>query len=520
MAYNPYEAVYNITNQKGLFTDAYKKNLENPNQQYTDAMNQARNNADRYYNELRSSGNNDIAGELEKADLTNAYSILARYSPAANTSNALSSNGSNNYLSELANLSKLSAPSSQATAANEQALASSKALLDSWMGNNSQTQAQGQTLSNAVYDWANRLYNQGTTLSDYALNANPYASDIGKAIMQNYNQKGNTASINSSAENAGSNSGNIDSYSAANARRQQLAFTNAGNEAILNDHNARVANALSVLEQLGVNTQGLLGIEQANVDSARTANNNMLSGVNDSMSNAASAANQTDQTSKALMSDLSNYLSGLLGTENTNATNLETSKLANETEITKANLNSETEKALAAMQYSSASEVQEIKGKYDLLVQQAATQGVISQTEANKYIAQIEAQAKNYASDKDFEGTKYTTDAGTTNMWLQNVADNNTGATNDSNASYSNLRAAIETLMDDNSSSAESAAAEVLKEFSGSSSYSAIKQLIDAIVKEIKSVDNTTVTQNLPGAAKSGWSGGSPNTGNIFRNYQ
>lgn len=93
------------------------------------------------------------------------------------------------------------------------------------------------------------------TLEDYNYNHNHYDSDIGKSIMANYKYQGDVASGNEVAKGGASNSGNIDSYASANANRQQLAFTNAGNQAILEDFNSRINNARGILSDLGVYQQ-------------------------------------------------------------------------------------------------------------------------------------------------------------------------------------------------------------------------------------------------------------------------
>ena len=93
------------------------------------------------------------------------------------------------------------------------------------------------------------------TLEDYNYNHNPYESDIGKSIMEDYKFKGKTASDNAVASGGADNGGNIDSYAAANANRQQLAFTNAGKQAVLNDFNTRISNAKEILYNLGVYQQ-------------------------------------------------------------------------------------------------------------------------------------------------------------------------------------------------------------------------------------------------------------------------
>jgi len=531
--YNPYQAVYNIVQQKGYWTDADRKYRETKDKQYQDAMKGAQSSAVQWYEELRNAGYGSLADELSKADLTTAYQILSRYQPTQSIQetvqpalvSSIGSAGSSSFPTYLQQIAPIAQPSTQAQAANEAALRQAQQLYNNWLANNAQTQAQGQRLSDETYRWIQELYNTGRGIQDYALNTNPYTSDIGKAIMASYMQQGDTAARNVTADIAGSNSGNIDSYSAANARRQQLAFINAGNQAILQDHNARVANALAVLESLGVNTRGLLGIEQQNVEGARNYNINLLSGVNTAMGTATSSANESDRISKSLISDLAGYMSGLLQTENTNASNLAGQLIQSETalrqqqlvneaqnnlarlqtdaELTKAKLDNATQQAIAAMQYASAEKVADIRGQYDLLIQEAATRGVISQADANRYAAMVDAEARKYSADKSLEGTKYsvdkslegtkyTTDAEATMSFVNAVAGSNTGATNESNPSYNMLKSAIETFAEENGGNWKAAGAQVLIPFAQSPAYSAIKQLVDAIVSELETKSTST----------------------------
>ena len=534
--YNPYQAVYNIVQQKGYWTDADRKYRETKDKQYQDAMKGAQSSAVQWYEELRNAGYGSLADELSKADLTTAYQILSRYQPTQSIQetvqpalvSSIGSAGSSSFPTYLQQIAPIAQPSPQAQAANEAALRQAQQLYNNWLANNAQTQAQGQRLSDETYRWIQELYNTGRGIQDYALNTNPYTSDIGKAIMASYMQQGDTAARNVTADIAGSNSGNIDSYSAANARRQQLAFINAGNQAILQDHNARVANALAVLESLGVNTRGLLGIEQQNVEGARNYNINLLSGVNTAMGTATSSANESDRISKSLISDLAGYMSGLLQTENTNASNLAGQLIQSETalrqqqlvneaqnnlarlqtdaELTKAKLDNATQQAIAAMQYASAEKVADIRGQYDLLIQEAATRGVISQADANRYAAMVDAEARKYSADKSLEGTKYsvdkslegtkyTTDAEATMSFVNAVAGSNTGATNESNPSYNMLKSAIETFAEENGGNWKAAGAQVLIPFAQSPAYSAIKQLVDAIVSELETKSTSTTNK-------------------------
>jgi radical SAM protein with 4Fe4S-binding SPASM domain len=88
--------------------------------------------------------------------------------------------------------------------------------------------------------------------------------------MQYYNAQGGKAANEVTAEGIAQNAGNIDSYAAANALRQQLDFTNAGNQAVLNQFNAQSGKMLDTLRALGVDVgdaqdrlMGILGGNQA-----------------------------------------------------------------------------------------------------------------------------------------------------------------------------------------------------------------------------------------------------------------
>ena len=57
------------------------------------------------------------------------------------------------------------------------------------------------------------------------------------------------------------------------------------------------------------------------------------------------------------------------------------------------------------MQYASAEKVADIpRGQYDLLIQEAATRGVISQAEANDIAAMVDAEARKYSAMSDAGG--------------------------------------------------------------------------------------------------------------------
>lgn len=89
------------------------------------------------------------------------------------------------------------------------------------------------------------------------MNMNPWETEWGRAIMQRYSNGGAAAANNAVASAAGANGGNIDSFAAANAARQNLAYENAGNEAVMNMWTSKMTNAYNILKSLSRNADSM-----------------------------------------------------------------------------------------------------------------------------------------------------------------------------------------------------------------------------------------------------------------------
>ncbi len=84
--------------------------------------------------------------------------------------------------------------------------------------------------------------------------ANPFETDVGKAIMADYNLKAMQGRDNEAASGAASNGGNIDSFAAANALRQQASLTAKGQQQAIAAQSARINDLRGVLGDI-VGTQ-------------------------------------------------------------------------------------------------------------------------------------------------------------------------------------------------------------------------------------------------------------------------
>lgn len=73
--------------------------------------------------------------------------------------------------------------------------------------------------------------------------------------MGRYDTKGWDAGYNAAAQGAAQNGGNLDSFAAANAMRQQAALRNEGEAMALAAHNQKIQNIAGILANLGVEVQ-------------------------------------------------------------------------------------------------------------------------------------------------------------------------------------------------------------------------------------------------------------------------
>ena len=99
-------------------------------------------------------------------------------------------------------------------------------------------------------------------------------------IMPAYNLKAMQGRDNEAASGAASNGGNVDSFAAANATRQQAALTAKGqalaHQMGLESYNARISNARGILSDLGVYNSGVYSKLHDNVNNDLNIANNIF----------------------------------------------------------------------------------------------------------------------------------------------------------------------------------------------------------------------------------------------------
>lgn len=252
MAYNPYSDIQAVYNAKVAWNKAT-----------TDAERQRQNNiATKARKNLEAYGYSDVANQISAsgADATAARKIMEKYAPQPTTAPAST---------------KLSNPELITTNNNEV-----RNKTNQLWG----IQENDRKVMSGKYD----------RLEDTAY-SNPFTSEEAKAILAKYDLSAMQGRDNAVASGGASNGGNIDSYAAANALRQQAALINKGQMVVLDAHNNKINNVKGILESLGVyqqnqdkGMQNTIGIQQEEgqrlFENDETAKNNEVARLSEQAS--------------------------------------------------------------------------------------------------------------------------------------------------------------------------------------------------------------------------------------------
>ena len=207
--YNPYSDIQKVYNAKVAWNQA---TTDQERKRQNEIATAARKNLEAY-------GYSDVANQISAsgADATAARKILEQYSPKAPDSTTLS---------------------------NPELITK----------NNNETRNKINQLWGTQTSDREIMAGKYNKLEDTAY-SNPFETDEAKAILGKYDLSALKGRNNAVASGGASNGGNIDSYAAANALRQQSALVNQGQMAVLDAHNNKINNIKGILESLGVYQQ-------------------------------------------------------------------------------------------------------------------------------------------------------------------------------------------------------------------------------------------------------------------------
>lgn len=278
MAFNPYEAVNRIFNLKGEWEDATRAGD-------TERAEKAAQAAKAYYEQLRKNNYGSVADELASKNYEQSKYLRDYYAKTGNTEFRpyMYSLGSKYGLSQ-ADVDKLI---KWDDATGEITFAGKKLGKPFSVADGSSYFQDTSILDNAFKEYAERtgltrpastmisqenesLFRKYSDEYEYLKNTNPFETEVGKSILARYDLKGLQGRDNEVATGAATNAGNIDSFSAANALRQQAALRSMGEQTALAAHQQRLQNAQNLLAQMGVHIDRVFNQDQ-------TAQNNQVS---------------------------------------------------------------------------------------------------------------------------------------------------------------------------------------------------------------------------------------------------
>lgn len=261
MAYNPYSAVNAIYNLKGQWDKA--NNIGDDT-----AKNNAAIKAQQYYKQLRNNGYGDIADDLTASNYTQAKAINDKWAKTGKTptrdylyslgqSYGMSKSdmdkiiGWDNITGEVSlGGKKIGTPDAVVDGVSYW---SDTSVLDNAFNDYVSRSGTVRSKSTAVNQENENLFKKYNQEYEDLKNTNPFETETGKAILAKYDLAGLQGRDNAVASNAGSNGGNIDSFAAANALRQQAALVNQGQMAALEAHQQKLDHARALLSDMGVN---------------------------------------------------------------------------------------------------------------------------------------------------------------------------------------------------------------------------------------------------------------------------
>lgn len=281
--YNPYYDVNQIYNYKGQYDKA--KNSGN-----SQLAQQIASFAQQNYNNLKSNGYEDVAKSLGDVGYSGAKKIRDKYAMEgkvairpylynsklktkygmsdADIDKALSFNETTGEVS-LGGMN-LGSPYSNVDGTTYWDSASLDKGIEDYISHSGITPSKTELINQnnaGVLEKTNSLYDLQMSdhkdmtgkygeLYDKAMYENPFETPTGQSIMNEYKLKGVQVSDNAKAEGGASNSGNIDSYAAANALRQQAAMTAKGQQMAIAAQTEAINNVRGILGDLGGYQQG------------------------------------------------------------------------------------------------------------------------------------------------------------------------------------------------------------------------------------------------------------------------
>lgn len=257
-------------------------------------------------------------------------------------------------------------------------------------------------------DRSGELHNAGLSGLDSLLNYDYTKQSFYQPIMDTYNLYGDNSANGQLASGASTNGGNIDSYAAANAARQQLAFTNAGHQAALAAAAQNQGSYLDLYGMMGDNNSDL------RLNNATTLNaiNSLYSTDASERQNAVNALNSiynnaynTDSEERRAANDVIAQLFGVESAERQNATNAMVDKYLADLGLVQTQYTTDAQERMNTENNEYSLALQKLANEYGMSVAQLekAAKDYATLMGYNADIARVDADK--YATDKNYDAT-------------------------------------------------------------------------------------------------------------------
>lgn len=215
--YSPYSDIQKVYNAKVAWNNA---TTDEERKRQNEIATSARKNLEAY-------GYGDVANQISAsgADATAVRKIMDSYAPTPTTNTNKNTNKNKTYTdTELINK------------------------------NNNEVNQKVNKLWGIQADDRDMMTGKYDKLEETAY-SNPFETDEAKAILSKYDLSALKARDNAVASGGATNGGNIDSFAASNALRQQSALISQGHQVVLDSHSKRLDNVRGILSDLGVYLQ-------------------------------------------------------------------------------------------------------------------------------------------------------------------------------------------------------------------------------------------------------------------------
>ena len=261
MAYNPYNDINQIYKLKGQWNDANNNNDANK-------KNDIAKRAQEYYAKLRSNNYGDVADKLAGSNYDQSKIINNYYAKTGRTETrpylysvgnkfGLSQNDVDKLIKYDNDTGEISFGGKSVgkpdAVVNGTSYWSDTSVLDNAVNDYIARSGKSQPKSMSVAQENDSLFKKYNQEYEDLKNTNPFTTEEAKSILAKYDLAGLQGRDNAAANGASSNGGNIDSFSAANALRQQSALINQGQQAVLSAYQQKLDHARNLLSDMGVN---------------------------------------------------------------------------------------------------------------------------------------------------------------------------------------------------------------------------------------------------------------------------